>query len=105
MTRTATNFHLVQTMKTAAPSSLSFYTGDVTYDGLLRLLRCQYNYPQSYAETDSVQGIIADCRRTHGDRSSAAGETKQRELKKSTRVALHTSEGTLVPAGRTRSDL
>jgi len=76
----------------------------VTYDGLLHLLRCHYNYPQSYAETDSVQGIIADCGRTHGDWSFTAGETQQRELK-NTHVALHTSEGTLVPAGRKRWDL
>jgi hypothetical protein len=101
----ATNFHLVETMKTAVPPSFSSYTGDVTYDGLLHLLRCHYNYPQSYAETDSVQGINADRGRTHGDWSSTAGETQQRELKKSTRVALLTSEGTLVPAGRKRSDL
>jgi hypothetical protein len=69
-------------MKTAVPESLSSYTDDVIYDGLLHLLRCHYNYPQSYAETDSVQGIIADRGRKHGDWSSAAGETKQRELHK-----------------------
>ena len=92
-------------MKTAVPSALSSYTGDVTYDGLLHLLRCHNNYTQSYAETDSVQGIIADRGRTHGDWSSAASETRHRELKKSTPVAMQTSEGTLVPAGRTRSDL
>jgi len=92
-------------MKTAVPSSLSSYTGDVTYDGLLHLLRCHNNYPQSYAEIDSMQGIIADRGRTHCDWYSAAGETKKRELKKSTLVALQTSEGTFAPVGRTRSDL
>jgi len=92
-------------MKTAVPSLLSSYTGDITYDGLLHLLRCHYIYPQSYAETYSVQGIIAYRGRTHGDWSSAAGKTKQTELKESTGVALHTSEGTPVSAGRTRSDL
>jgi len=92
----ATKVHLVQTMKTAVPSSLGSYTGDVTYDGLLHLLRCYYNYPQSYAETDSVQRVIADRGRTHGDWSSAVGEMKQRELKKSTPVPPQTSEGTLV---------
>ena len=51
------------------------------------------------------KGIIADRGRTHGDWSSAAGEMKQRQLKKSTPVPPQTSEGTLVPAGKTRSDL
>jgi hypothetical protein len=92
-------------MKTAEPSSLSSYKGDVTYDGLLHLLRCHYNYPQSYAERGSVQGNIAGRGTTHGNWSSAADEKKQRELKKSTPVALQTLEGTLVPAGRTRTDL
>jgi hypothetical protein len=71
VTRLATNFHLVQTLKTAGdylavPSSLSSYTGDVTCDGMLLLLRCHYNYPQSYAETDSVHGIVADRGKTNG---------------------------------------